>query len=92
MDVRIDQRHKAIGTRSLHQRRADIGGTFGLVGGGGEIEMQGFSPFLDRHMDAHRPLQVDAVVVDKTFRFETSVAPVGDRGAIRARAFSNSRS
>ena len=79
--MRIDQRDQRIGAGRLHQRRADVGGSLGLIRRAGEIEMQRVALFLGDHMDAHRLFQRDAVVIDEALGFVAAVGPFGDGGA-----------
>ena len=43
--------------------------------------MQLVAVLLHDDMDAHRLVQVDAVIVDETLGLEAAVGPFGDRGA-----------
>src|SRR5262245_52041191 len=45
--------------------------------------MQALAGLLDHDVDAHRLLQVDAVVVDEALRLEAAVGPFGHRGVDR---------
>src|ERR1700738_1205678 len=68
-----------MGESRLNERRSDVGGSLGLVGRAAEIEGQRIALLLDHDMDAHRLLQLDAVVVDEPFRLKASVRPLRDR-------------
>src|SRR5262249_60824383 len=70
----------AVRAGPLHEGGPNISRPFGLIRRAAEIEMQTVSFLLYDGVNAHRPFQVDAVIVDETLLLETAVLPFGDRG------------
>ena len=71
----VDQRDQTIGAGGAHQRRANVRRPLGLIAAAAEIEVKPVAGLFDFDMDADRPGEIDAVVVDEAFALGFAVGP-----------------